>query len=51
MRAGVAAERYEPFRVVSQLGLVTTDDYKAIKEELQQQFAPVGNEVEWQYQL
>ena len=51
MRAGVAAERYEPFRVVSQLGLVTTDDNKAIKEELKQQFAPVGNQVEWQYQL
>ena len=41
----------EPFRVVSQLGLVTTDDYEATKEELRRQFAPAGNEVEWQYQL
>ena len=43
----------EPFRIVSQFGLVTTDDNEAIKEELKQQFIPVKNEnkVEWQYQL
>ena len=39
----------KPFRVVCQLGLVITDDYEAIKEELRRQFVPAGNEVELQY--
>ena len=41
----------EPFRVVSQLGLILTDDYDAIKKELQQQFSPCGTEPEWQFKL
>ena len=41
----------EPFRIISQLGLLTSDDYDSIKKELQQQFAPAGSELEWQYQL
>ena len=42
----------EPFRVVSQLGLVrATTPYEDIKKELQQQFCPTGTETEWQFKL
>ncbi len=40
-----------PFRVVSQLGLVGTEDYGVLKKQLQQHYAPEGNELEWQYRL
>ena len=41
----------EPFRVVTQLGLVHSTDYKAVTTGLRQQFAAEGNELEWQHQL
>ena len=41
----------EPFRVVTQLGLVHSTDYKAVTTGLWQQFAVEGNELEWQHQL
>ena len=41
----------EPFRVVSQLGLADGDDYGALKKQLQQHYAPDGNELEWQFKL
>lgn len=40
----------EPFRVVSQLGLVSAA-YTDIKKELQKQFSPTGTETEWQFKL
>ena len=42
----------EPFRVVSQLGLVSAATaYEDIKKALQQQFSPTGTETEWQFKL
>ena len=41
----------EPFRVVTQLGLVHSTDYKAVTTGLRQQFDVEGNELEWQHQL
>ena len=41
----------EPFRVVSQHGLLETGDYGAVTGCLQQHYAPDGNELEWQYKL
>ncbi len=38
----------EPFRVVDQLGLTESTDYDAVVARLKQQFAPSGNEFEWQ---
>ena len=38
----------EPFRVVDQLGLTESSDYDAVVARLKQQFAPSGNEFEWQ---
>ena len=39
------------FRVVGQLGLIETDDYDVLKQSLERQFSPQGNELEWQYKL
>ena len=39
------------FRVVLQLGLAESTDYKTITESLRQQFSPKGNELEWQRRL
>ena len=41
----------EPFRVVSRQGLACSNDYKAVCACLQQHFAPVGNELEWQFKI
>ena len=41
----------EPFKVVTQLGLVHSMDYKAITTDLRQQCATERNKLEWQYQL
>ena len=41
----------EPFRTVSQLGLLDSTDYKQVRDCLQQRFAPKGNELEWQFRL
>ena len=41
----------EPFRVVSQHGLLETGDYRAVTGCLRQHYAPDGNELEWQYKL
>ena len=38
----------EPFQVVDQLGLIESADYDAVVAWLKQQFAPSGNEFEWQ---
>ena len=38
----------EPFRVVDQLSLTELSDYDAVVARLKQQFAPSGNEFEWQ---
>ena len=40
-----------PFRIVDQLGLVDSDDYDNLKEQLRKLYAPKGDELEWQYQL
>ena len=37
-----------PFRVVSQQGLVDSDDYEAVTMCLRAQYAPEGNHLEWQ---
>ena len=41
----------EPFRVVAQLGLLESTNYKTVVETLRQQFSPKGNELEWQHRL
>ena len=41
----------EPFRVVSQHGLLEIDDFHAVTECLRQHYAPGGNELEWQFKL
>ena len=41
----------EPFRVVSRQGLAHSNDYKTVCACLQQHFAPVGNELEWQLKI
>lgn len=41
----------EPFRTAQQLGLKESGNYTIVKNSLQQQFAPEGNELEWQYRL
>ena len=61
LEAGLPAEKQssellslledEPFRVVSQLGLVSATAYEDIKKALQQQFSPTGTETEWQFKL
>ena len=38
----------EPFRIVSQQGLVACTDYKVVIKCLEDFYAPVGNELEWQ---
>jgi len=40
-----------PFRIVTQLGLVDSDDYSYLKEQLQKHYAPKGDDLEWQYRL
>ena len=40
-----------PFRVICQQGLVNSTDYKAVIKCLQIQYAPEGNELEWQFKL
>ena len=37
----------EPFRVVSQHGLLETGDNRAVTWCLRQHYAPDGNELEW----
>ena len=39
------------FRVVSQLGLLGEARYERLKATLERHFSPVGNELEYQYQL
>ena len=41
----------EPFRDVSQHGLLETGDYRAVTRCLRQHYARDGNELEWQYKL
>ena len=41
----------EPFRTAQQLGVKESQEYLTVKSSLQQQFAPDGNELEWQYRL
>ena len=41
----------EPFRVISQHGLLETGNYCAVTGCLRQHYAPDGNELEWQYKL
>ena len=41
----------EPFRIVCQLGLDDTTDFNAVRRHLEQQYAPIGLEREWQYKL
>ena len=41
----------EPFRVVTQQGLVDSTDYKAVISCLRTRYAPEGNELEWQFKL
>ena len=38
----------EPFRIVSQQDLVACTDYKVVIKCLEDFYAPVGNELEWQ---
>ena len=38
----------EPFRIVSQQGLVECTDYNVVIKCLEDFYAPVGNELEWQ---
>ena len=38
----------DPFRIMSQLGLLESTDYRVVKSCLQQHFGPVGTELEWQ---
>ena len=38
----------EPYRIVSQQGLVACTDYKVVIKCLEDFYAPVGNELEWQ---
>ena len=40
-----------PFRAVSQAGLISSTDFKGVKDCLQKQFAPDRNELEWQFHL
>ena len=40
-----------PFRIVTQLGLVDSNDYSCVKEQLQKHYAPKGDDLEWQYRL
>ena len=39
----------EPFRIIAQLGLLETTDYRMVVETLRQQFSPRGNKLEWQH--
>ena len=41
----------EPFRVVNRMGLAGSTDVKAVKECLEQRYAPTGTELEWQLKL
>ena len=41
----------ELFRTISQQGLVESTDYKTVVKCLRTQYAPKGNELEWQYKL
>ena len=41
----------EPFRVITQQGLVDSTDYKAVIKCLRTQYASEGNELEWQFKL
>ena len=40
-----------PFRVITQLGLVNSDEYDHLKGQLQKHYAPKGDDLEWQHQL
>ena len=40
-----------PFRVITQQGLMDSTDYKAVTKCLRTQYAPEGNELEWQFKL
>ena len=41
----------EPFRVVNRMGLAGSTDVKAVKDCLEQRYAPKGTELEWQLKL
>ena len=41
----------EPFRVVTQQGLIDSTDYEAVISCLRTRYAPEGNELEWQFKL
>ena len=40
-----------PFRVITQLGLVNSNEYGYLKEQLQRHYAPIGDDLEWQHRL
>ena len=40
-----------PFCVITQLGLVNSDEYDHLKEQLQKHYAPIGDDFEWQHRL
>ena len=40
-----------PFRVITQLGLVNSNEYGYLKEQLQKHYAPIGDDLEWQHRL
>jgi hypothetical protein len=41
----------EPLRAVSQMGLVGSTEYAAVKECLQLRYGQSGTELEWQFKL
>ena len=41
----------EPFRAVSQMGLVGSTDYAAVKECLRLRYGQSGTEFEWQFKF
>jgi len=40
-----------PFHIVTQLGLVDSDDCGILMEQLQKHYAPKGDDLEWKYRL
>ena len=40
-----------PFRIITQLGLVNSDEYDHLKKQLQKHYAPKGDDLEWQHRL
>ena len=38
-----------PLRIITQLGLVNSNEYSYLKEQLQKHYAPNGDDVDWQH--